>query len=59
MAVALGVLRLEPRVFWAMTLRELAAALRVLEPEGGVGTPMDRVSLAGLMARYPDRNACK
>jgi uncharacterized phage protein (TIGR02216 family) len=52
MAFGLGRLRLPPDAFWAMTPRELAAAV-----EGAVGlvaTPMDRASLDGLMQRHPD-----
>jgi uncharacterized phage protein (TIGR02216 family) len=52
MAFGLGRLRLSPDAFWAMTPRELAAAV-----EGAVGVvaaPMDRASLDNLMHRYPD-----
>ncbi len=52
MAAGLGALRLSPAAFWAMTPRELAAALGVgfagrIAPERG--------DLAALMRRYPDR----
>jgi len=54
MAVGLGVLRLDPKVFWAMTVRELEAALRGLfGPEGSDGPPT-RGNLADLMMRFPD-----
>ena len=52
MAFGFGRLRLGPRDFWAMTPRELAAAV-----EGIVGrlpAPLDRAALDGLIARYPD-----
>jgi uncharacterized phage protein (TIGR02216 family) len=52
MAFGFGRLRLAPRDFWAMTPRELAAAV-----EGVVGSlpaPLDRTVLDALMARYPD-----
>ncbi len=53
MAAGLGVLRLSPRVFWAMTPREFDAALR-----GAFGVavphPMSRTDLAALMTEYPD-----
>jgi uncharacterized phage protein (TIGR02216 family) len=55
MRIGLGVLRLSPAVLWSMTPREFAAALEgALGPTAGNDT-LDRASLAGLMARYPDR----
>lgn len=50
MMVGLGRLRLSPDNFWAMTPRELRAALQVGQP----AIPMDRTVLAALMARHPD-----
>ncbi|MGD9922328.1 MAG: rcc01693 family protein [Pseudorhodoplanes sp.] len=47
----LGVLRLSPCAFWAMTPRELALAIKAAT--GGV-TPLRRDDLADLMTRYPD-----
>lgn len=51
MAVGLGVLRLSPHAFWAMTPRELAAAM-------GAGSarahPPTRDVLKDLMAAFPD-----
>ncbi len=53
MEAGLGTLRLPPPVFWAMTPRELEAALR-----GAFGVtramPMSRAELAALMEAYPD-----
>lgn len=54
MAFGLGVLKLTPAEFWAMTPRELDAALhghygRVMQPL----TPA-RATLEALMTRYPD-----
>jgi uncharacterized phage protein (TIGR02216 family) len=53
MEAGLGTLRLAPTVFWAMTPRELEAALR-----GAYGLraprPLSREDLAALMALYPD-----
>ncbi|MFV0294843.1 MAG: phage tail assembly chaperone [Hyphomicrobiaceae bacterium] len=54
MATGLGVLRHPPSVFWSMTPRELAAAVR-----GLTGTPsrsgrLDRTALDALMQRHPD-----
>ena len=49
---ASAVCGLAPRDFWAMTPRELAAAV-----EGVVGpmpAPLDRTALDALIARYPD-----
>jgi uncharacterized phage protein (TIGR02216 family) len=53
MAFGFGRLRLASRDFWAMTPRELAAAV-----EGIVGAPplpLDRAVLDAMIARYPDR----
>ena len=52
MAFGFGQLHLSPQDFWAMTPRELAAAV-----EGVVGvlpTPLDRAALDALMVRFPD-----
>jgi uncharacterized phage protein (TIGR02216 family) len=49
----LGVLRLPPQAFWAMTPRELAHAIRAVR--GPAQEPMNRVALDELMARFPDR----
>ncbi len=51
MAFGLGRLRLAPRDFWAMTPRELAAAMRAFAGE----TPLQRDGLEALMARFPDQ----
>ncbi len=53
MAAGLGLLRLEPRAFWAMTPRELAAALgpALRAPHGGAPS---RTDLELLMRRFPD-----
>ncbi len=52
MAFGLGRLRLASHDFWAMTPRELTAAV-----EGVIGPlrqPLDRTALDTLIARYPD-----
>jgi uncharacterized phage protein (TIGR02216 family) len=54
MEAGLGSLRLPPQMFWAMTPRELDAALR-----GAFGPPrqagaMSRAELSALMDFYPD-----
>jgi uncharacterized phage protein (TIGR02216 family) len=48
----LGVLRLPPREFWAMTPRELGYAIRAVRGEGHA--PIGRAALQELMARFPD-----
>lgn len=53
MAAGLGTLRLPPAVFWAMTPKELAAALRPLMPAAS-NEPLPRAALSALMHRYPD-----
>lgn len=53
MGFGLGVMRLAPRDFWAMTPRELAAAHRGLTGRGA-GPAMDRARLETLMRTYPD-----
>jgi len=47
----LGVLKLSPRDFWAMTPRELAHAIKAVT---GAVVPLQRDDLTNLMARYPD-----
>ncbi len=53
MAAGLGFLRLPPSVFWAMTPRELSAALN-WRTARAAPTPLTRDALANLSARYPD-----
>ena len=52
MAAGLGLLRLPPSVFWAMTPRELAAALAW--HTGGAPTPLTRAVFQDLRAQFPD-----
>jgi uncharacterized phage protein (TIGR02216 family) len=47
----LGVLRLPPQQFWAMTPRELASAVEAI---AGLGAPLDRAVFSELMRKYPD-----
>lgn len=54
MAAGLGLLRLEPRAFWAMTPKELAAALRVVLGPREAGAPLVRGDLDALMQQFPD-----
>ena len=50
MHFGLGLLRLPPGMFWALSLRELMALGGALRP----GDALDRASLAALMQRWPD-----
>ena len=52
MGFAFAVLRLPPEAFWAMTPRELAAAIRFAG--GGQVTPPRRGDFDRLMAAFPD-----
>lgn len=47
----LGILRLSPQAFWAMTPRELALAIRAVS--GGTA-PLRRDDFERLMQRFPD-----
>lgn len=49
----LGVLRLAPKDFWAMTPRELAFAIKAVR--GPSSEPMDRAAFDELMSAFPDR----
>jgi uncharacterized phage protein (TIGR02216 family) len=53
MAFGLGQLKLAPRDFWAMTPKEIAAAIEGLA--GIRPAPPARATLDDLMTRYPDR----
>jgi uncharacterized phage protein (TIGR02216 family) len=57
MAFGLGLLRLAPRDFWAMTPRELDAALAGLLGRAHTDTPTARATLTDLMKRYPDQSS--
>ena len=52
MAFGFGTLRLSTRDFWAMTPRELAAAIEGVS--GRRAAPMDRAAFEALAARFPD-----
>lgn len=56
MAIGLGVLRLPPRDFWAMTPAELARAISGLKGDSA-SPPMSRESFNALMVRFPDRGS--
>jgi uncharacterized phage protein (TIGR02216 family) len=51
MAFGLGVLKLTPASFWAMTLRELAAVVRGIAPDDAA---LKRGRLSELMKQFPD-----
>ncbi len=53
----LGVLRLSPRDFWAMTPRELALAIEARR--GPFLAAPDRAALDDLMTRFPDAACAK
>ena len=53
MAAGLGLLRLPPSVFWAMTPRELAAAL-AWHTGRAAPEPLTRDDLDHLRASFPD-----
>lgn len=54
MAFGLGVLRLAPSTFWAMTIPEFRAALRGRTGGGTGGEPIPRALFTALMRRFPD-----
>ncbi|MFC7399688.1 rcc01693 family protein [Chelatococcus sp. GCM10030263] len=56
MAFGLGVLRLNPREFWGMTTRELAAAIDGASGRRARVAPMTRADLAALMHAFPDQS---
>ncbi len=55
MQFGFGVLKLAPATFWALTPRELEAAVSA---HGGAARalPLDRAALSRLMERYPDHD---
>ena len=52
MAVGLGVMRIAPAAFWAMTMKEFEAAMRGALPEKLAAT--GQRELRELMERFPD-----
>ncbi len=57
MAAGLGLLRLSPAHFWAMTPKELEAALRGLIGPTHADAPLPRAALTEMMARFPDMSS--
>ena len=54
MALGLGVLRLDPRAFWAMTVPEFTAAARAIMGPHAPSTLPTRADLARLISQFPD-----
>lgn len=54
MAIGIGVLGLAPAVFWALTPKELDAALRGRFGEAHSVTALSRGELGDLMQQFPD-----
>lgn len=54
MAIGLGVLGLTPTVFWALTPKELDAALRGRFGDVRGVTALSRSELGDLMQQFPD-----
>ncbi len=54
MTLGLGLLRLEPRAFWAMTIAEFSAAARAITGAPPHADPLVRADLTTLMTRFPD-----
>ena len=59
MAFGLGVLRLAPEQFWAMTPRELQAAFSATNKSAGELEPPARADLDRLMREFPDEDKIK
>jgi uncharacterized phage protein (TIGR02216 family) len=54
MALGFGLLGLEPRAFWALTPKELEAAIRGRFGQAALEVPLSRRDLGALMHRFPD-----
>jgi uncharacterized phage protein (TIGR02216 family) len=54
MSLGLGILRLDPRAFWAMTLPEFAAAARAVTGPSTAPYLPNRRDLSRLMSQFPD-----
>lgn len=54
MAIGFGLLGLEPRAFWSLTLQELDAAIRGRFGAARLEGPPSRHALDELARRYPD-----
>jgi len=56
MQFGLGILKLSPSQFWAMTPRELDAAYRANNLAKDFGAPVKHDRLDELMKRFPDKD---
>jgi len=56
MALGLGLLRLDPRAFWSMTIPEFSAATRAILPPSTTLDPPRRADITSLMASFPDHS---
>jgi uncharacterized phage protein (TIGR02216 family) len=54
MAIGFGLLGLEPRAFWSLTLAELDAAVRGRFGAVRAERPPSRLELSALSQRFPD-----
>jgi len=54
MAIGFGLLGLDPRAFWAMTVKELEAAIRGRFPTAATPAAPSRAEIDRLMLRFPD-----
>ena len=54
MAIGFGVLHLPSKAFWAMTPREIAAAVDGISGRHAHALPLQGHDLTALMHRYPD-----
>ena len=56
MQLGLGILRLSPQNFWAMTLSELEAAVSGAFGPTSLPSPLARRELSALIKRFPDND---
>ncbi len=56
MKFGLGVLKLSPLEFWAMTPRELQAAYSAHAQTSNLQTPIARPKFENLMKKFPDKD---
>jgi hypothetical protein len=54
MAIGFGLLGLEPRAFWSLTIAELEAAVRGRFGSRPTEGPPSKADVASLTCRYPD-----
>ena len=54
MAIGLGVLKLEPKVFWSMTMKEIEVVVKAQLGKSNAIIAPTRARLRDLMKKYPD-----